>query len=64
LEDAIPDSSNPNPTQIIKSEFVQASSYNRETNSTGELNYKKYIEVENSGTVKYLLIKYNSAGKE
>lgn len=64
LEDAIPDSNNPNPTQIIKSEFVQASSYNRETNATEELNYKKYIEVESSGTIKYLLIKYNSAGQE
>ena len=59
LEDTAPDTNNPNPTQIIKSEYVQASSYNRETNATEELSYKKYIEVESTGTLKYLLIKYN-----
>ena len=59
LEDNIPASTDPKPTQIIKSEFIQASSYKRETNATEELSYKKYIEVESSGTLKYLLIKYN-----
>ena len=59
LEDEIPDSVDPEPTQVIKSEFVSASSYNRDTNTTNELSYKKYIEVESSDSTKYLLIKCN-----
>lgn len=62
LEDNIPSSTNPMPQQIIKSEFVQASSYDRETNATKELSYKKYIEVESEGASKYLLIKTVSNG--
>jgi hypothetical protein len=60
LEDSIPDATDPEPTQIIKSEFIQASSYNRDTNTTDELSYKKYIEVESSDSSKYLLIKCNN----
>ena len=59
LEDDVPDSTQPEPTQVIKSEFIQASSYNRDTNTTDELSYKKYIEVESSDSTKYLLIKCN-----
>ena len=59
LEDAIPDSTNPEPTEVIKSEFIQASSYNRDTNTTDEISYKKYIEVESLDSTKYLLIKCN-----
>ena len=62
LEDNIPSSTNPMPQQIIKSEFIQASSYDRETNATKELSYKKYIEVESEGASKYLLIKTVSNG--
>ena len=62
LEDNIPSSTNPVPQQVIKSEFVQASSYNRDTNATEELSYKKYIEVESEGSSKYLLIKTTSQG--
>ena len=59
LENAIPDSTNPEPTEVIKSEFIQASSYNRDTNTTDEISYKKYIEVESLDSTKYLLIKCN-----
>jgi hypothetical protein len=59
LEDEVPDSIDPIPTQVIKSEFVSASSYNRDTNTTNELSYKKYIEIESSDSTKYLLIKCN-----
>lgn len=61
LENITPAVINPEPTEIIKSEFIQASSYNRETNATNELNYKKYIEVENSDSIQYLLIKYKDS---
>lgn len=61
LDNNAPDPSNPQPTQIIKSEFIQASSYNRETNATDELNYKKYIEVESVGSEQFLLIKYKDS---
>lgn len=56
LENAEP-SENPNPTQIIKQEYITAYSYNRETNATEEYTYKKYIELENTGSLQYLLIK-------
>lgn len=50
-------SDNPNPTKIIKSEYITASSYNKDTKTTDEYTYKKYIELENTESVQYLLIK-------
>jgi hypothetical protein len=56
LENAEP-SEIPTPTQIIKQEYITAYSYDRETNTTDEYTYKKYIELENTGSAQYLLIK-------
>lgn len=61
LEEDKPDAQNPLPVNLVKSEIVSASSYNRETNSTEPITYKKYIELENTGSTRYLLIKINEA---
>lgn len=57
LEDNVPNSMNPAPTQIIKSEVLGASSYNE--NNIYSTNYTKYIEINSDNATKYLLVKVN-----
>ena len=54
LEDNVPNSMNPTPTQIIKSEILGASSYN--DNNIYSTDYTKYIEINSDNATKYLLV--------
>lgn len=54
LEDNVPNSMNPTPTQVIKSEILGASSYNE--NNIYSTDYTKYIEINSEGAKKYLLV--------
>lgn len=60
LENVAPNKNNPQPTNIIKQETINASRYDRETGRVEKIEYKKYIELEQTGKQQYLLIKVNN----
>ncbi len=59
LEDGEP-GDNPTPTNVVKQEILDPSSYNIETSSK-QITYKKYIEIDSTNASKYLLVKVNGA---
>lgn len=59
LENEMPDSSNMNPTEIMKYEIINASSYNEQ--GIYGTSYKKYIEINSNDSEKYLVIKVNDS---
>lgn len=61
LENVPPNKNNPQPTNIIKQETISASRYDRETGRVEKIEYKKYIELEQTGNQQYLLIKINDS---
>jgi hypothetical protein len=55
LESEMPDTTDPNPTEIMKYEVINASSYDE--NNSYETSYQKYIEINSDDSERYLLIK-------
>lgn len=49
---------NPQPTQVMKHEIIEASSYKEDSYNTS---YKKYIEISSNNRTMYLLIKINDS---
>lgn len=59
LENEMPSSDTINPTEIMKYEVINAASYNEQ--GVYNTSYKKYIEINNDDSEKYLIVKVNNS---